>query len=138
MQQWPHGATEQEQLWGNMEDLQKTTAFIPNHRADMEDLQKTTAFIPNHRADMEDLQKTTAFIPNHRADMEDLQKTTAFIPNHRAENMRQNHARTQKMKFDGLAECSVDCGEVVAGTKIQEVGKGETIIITNATLSPPE
>ena len=27
-QQWPHGATPHEQLWSNMEDLMKTTAFI--------------------------------------------------------------------------------------------------------------
>ena len=27
-QQWPHGATLQQQLWGNMEDLLKNTTFI--------------------------------------------------------------------------------------------------------------
>ena len=27
-QQWPHGATLQQQLWGNVEDLLKTTTFI--------------------------------------------------------------------------------------------------------------
>ena len=32
MQQWPHGAMQQQQLWGNMEDLVKTTTCIQTTR----------------------------------------------------------------------------------------------------------